>query len=199
MGVAEEQSSRIAGVRCEAGKPRQHGAGKISGIGFVGMVQALLVAIVAIVAARAVGADALKGAQGFAAIAAVGWFILGFSFYGWAYAAAGSLVSRQSDAQAAGLPISIPILVGYFASVSSLSSPDPSSFVRILAHFPPTTPLCMPTLIAGGGAAPWQIALAVVDVIIASALMARVAGAIYSSAILRTGKRIKWSEALRSA
>ena len=199
VGVAEEKSSRIAEVLLAAVRPRQLVAGKILGIGLVGFAQALVVAITAMIASHAVGADVLRGAQALAGLEAVGWFALGFGFYGWLYAAAGSLVSRQSDAQAAGFPISIPIFVGYFATVSSLGSTEPSSLVHVLAFLPPTAPLCMPTLIAAGRVEPWQVGLVVLASIVASVFMARIAGAVYASAILRTGKRIKWIEALRSA
>jgi ABC-2 type transport system permease protein len=199
VGVAEEKSSRIAEVLLAAVRPRQLVGGKILGIGLVGLTQALLVATSAIVASRVVGADVLSGAKAWGALAAVGWFILGFAFYGWAYAAAGSLVSRQSEAQAAGLPISIPLFAGYFVSLTALSSTDPSSLVKVMAYLPPTAPLCMPTLIANGGVAPWQVAAVVAGLVVSSWLMARIAGAVYANSILRTGKRIKWLEALRSA
>ncbi len=199
VGVAEEKSSRIAEVLLAAVRPRQLVGGKILGIGLVGLTQALLVATSAIVASRVVGADVLSGAEAWGALAAVGWFILGFGFYGWAYAAAGSLVSRQSDAQTAGLPISIPLFVGYFVSSTALGTAEPSTLVKLLAYFPPTAPLCMPTLIANGSVAPWQVAAVVAGLIVSSWLMARVAGAVYANSILRTGKRIKWLDALRSA
>jgi ABC-2 type transport system permease protein len=199
VGVAEEKSSRIAEVLLAAVRPRQLVGGKILGIGIVGLVQAIVVAITAVITSRVVGSNVLEGAKAFGALAAVGWFILGFTFYGWAYAAAGSLVSRQSDAQAAGFPLSIPLFVGYFAALSSVSSTDPSTLVKVLAYLPPTAPLCMPVLIDAGAVAPWQVALVIVASLAASLLVARVAGAVYSNSILRTGKRIKWVEALRSA
>ena len=199
VGVAEEKSSRIAEVLLAAVRPRQLVAGKVLGIGLVGTVQALAVALTAIVTSRIVGSNLLEGAKAFGAVGAVGWFVLGFAFYGMAYAAAGSLVSRQSDAQAAGFPLSIPLFVGYFAALSSLSTTEPSAFVRILAFLPPTAPLCMPVLINAGAVAVWQVALVVVVSIAAAVLVARVAGAVYSNSILRTGKRIKWMEALRAA
>jgi ABC-2 type transport system permease protein len=199
VGVAEEKSSRIAEVLLAAVRPRHLVGGKILGIGVVGLVQALVVALSAIVAARAVGSDVLKGAEAFGALAAVGWFALGFGFYGWLYAAAGSLVARQSDAQAAGFPISIPLFISYFAAVTGLSGGEPSALVRILAYLPPTAPMCMPTLLDRGGVPAWHVAAVVAGTILTSVLMARIAGAVYSNSILRTGKRIKWTEALRSA
>jgi ABC-2 type transport system permease protein len=199
VGVAEEKSSRIAEVLLAAVRPRQLVSGKVIGIGVVGVAQAIVVAVTAIVASRAVGADVLKGTDAFAALGAVGWFILGFAFYGWAFAAAGSLVSRQSDAQQAGFPITIPIFGGYLASATALGSGDPSTLVRVLAFLPPTAPLCMPTLIADHAVEPWQVAISVALVMVSAVFMARLAGAIYSNSILRTGKRVKWVEALRAA
>jgi ABC-2 type transport system permease protein len=199
VGVAEEKSSRIAEVLLAAVRPRHLVGGKILGIGLTGLAQAIVLAATAIVASRAVGSDALRGAHAFGAVAAVGWFVLGFSFYSWLYAAAGSLVNRQSDAQAAGFPITVPLFVGYFASLTSLGSAEPSTLVKVLAYLPPTAPMCMPTLIVSGGVEAWQVGLVVVMSLAASLVMARVAGAIYSNSILRTGKRIKWMEALRAA
>ena len=199
VGVAEEKSSRIAEVLLAAVRPRHLVGGKILGIGLVGLAQAIVVAATAIVASRAVGSDVLAGAHALGAVAAVGWFILGFSFYSWLYAAAGSLVNRQSDAQAAGFPITVPLFIGYFAALSSVSAAEPSALVKVLAYLPPTAPMCMPTLIQSGSVATWQVVATIAASIAASVLMARVAGAIYSNSILRTGKRIKWVEALRSA
>ena len=122
VGVAEEKSSRIAEVLLGALRPRQLVAGKIFGIGAVGFMQAAIVASTAMVASRVVGTDVVSGADPASVLGAVGWFVLGFGFYGWAFAAAGSLVSRQSEAQAAGFPISIPLFVGYIAATTSLGS-----------------------------------------------------------------------------
>jgi ABC-2 type transport system permease protein len=198
VGVAEEKSSRVAEVLLAAVRPRQLVAGKVIGIGLIGLAQALFVAGTALVSSRAIGSNVLGGANALDALAAVGWFVLGISFYGWAYAAAGSLVARQSDAQVAGAPITFPMYAGYVASTFALNG-EPSPVLRVLAFFPPTTPFCMPTLIALNDVAPWQVALSVVMLILAGLLMARLAGAIYANSILRSGKRIKWMEALRSA
>ena len=198
VGVAEEKSSRIAEVLLSAVRPRQLVAGKVLGIGTVGLIQAIVVAAVGLVASRSVGTAIVSGVDPFILVAAVGWFVLGFAFYGWAYAAAGSLVSRQSEAQAAGFPIAIPLLASYAAASTALTTSEPSSVLRVLAYLPPTAPLCMPTLAAMGHASATGIALSAAGTLLGALVMARVAGAVYSNAILRTGKKVKWSEALRS-
>lgn len=198
VGVAEEKSSRIAEVLLAAVRPRHLVTGKIVGIGVVGLAQALFVAVSAIVTSRIVGSNVLAGAEAWGALAAVGWFILGFGLYGPAFAAAGSLVNRQSEAQAAGFPVMIPIMAGYFATISAIGQANPSTLLKVLAFLPPTAPLCMPTLISLEAVAPWQIALTVVGVAASGVVVSMIAGAIYANAILRTGKRVKWLEAIRS-
>jgi ABC-2 type transport system permease protein len=187
VGVAEEKSSRIAEVLLAAVRPRHLVGGKVLGIGVIGLAQAVVVAATAVIAARVVGADVLEGAKAFGALAAVGWFVLGFGFYGWLYAAAGSLVSRQSDAQAAGFPITVPIILSYFVSLTSLGGNDPSTLLRVLAYLPPTAPMCMPTLLDSGGVPAWHVVAVIAATLALSVFMARVAGAVYSNSILRTG------------
>ena len=198
-GVAEEKSSRIAEVLLAALKPRQLVSGKIIGIGILGLIQALTVAVCAVVASRAVDVNVLAGTRIFYAFGAVGWFVLGFAFYGWAFAAAGSLVSRQSEAGAAAFPVFIPLFAGYLAATTSFGTTDPNTLIRVLAYFPPTAPLCMPVLIGNNAVEPWQVALSAAGVVVSVMLMARLASAVYSNSILRTGKRIKWIEAVRSS
>lgn len=198
-GVAEEKSTRIAEVLLAAVRPRDLVAGKIIGIGTLGLIQALAVAISAIVAARIVDIDVLAGTKALYALGAVGWFVLGFGLYGWAFAAAGSLVSRQSEAGAAAFPVYIPLFAGYFAATTSYGSADPNLLVKVLAFFPPTAPLCMPVLMATNTVQGWQIALSALGVVISIAFMARFASAIYANSILRAGKRVKWLAAYRAS
>lgn len=198
-GVAEEKSSRIAEVLLAALRPRDLVAGKILGIGVLGLIQATVVAISAIIATRVVDIDVLRGTDAFFALGAVGWFVLGFGFYGWAFAAAGSLVSRQSEAGSASLPVMIPMFAGYLGATTSFGSADPNTLVKVLAYLPPTAPFCMPVLIANHSVAGWQVALSVVGVLVAIAFISRVASTVYSNSILRSGKRIKWLAALRAS
>jgi ABC-2 type transport system permease protein len=198
-GVAEEKASRIAEVLLAAIRPRHLVGGKVLGIGLAGLLQASIVAVVAAVAAKSVDVDVLAGAKLFYIFGAVGWFALGFSFYGWAFAAAGSLVSRQSEVGAAATPVFIPMMAGYIASTSTFGASDANALVRVLAYLPPTAPFCMPALMSTDSVAWWQVALAAGGVGLSALVMARIAGAIYANSILRAGKRIKWLEAMRAA
>ena len=198
-GVAEEKSSRIAEVLLAAVRPRdlvsredhRHRHRSASS-------KRSTVAITAIVAARVVDLDVLAGHRGASTRSAPSaGSCLGFGFYGWAFAAAGSLVSRQSEAGAAAFPVYIPLFAGYFAATTSFGATDPNALIRVLAYVPPTAPLCMPVLIANDAVAGWQVALAALGVVGVDPVMARLAGAVYANSILRAGKRMKWLEAIR--
>jgi ABC-2 type transport system permease protein len=197
IGVIEEKSSRVVEVLLSAIRPRQLVAGKVLGIGATAVMQGALVAIAALVAAAATGANVFEGASRFIVLWVLLWFVLGYSTYAWLYAAIGSLISRQGDAQSAAFPLSIPILVGYISSATLLSGGDPSAFVRALSFFPLTAPMVMPMLIGAGKAAGWEIAVSIGLTVGGIAVLMRVAGDIYARAVLHTGQRLKLSQVVR--
>ncbi len=197
MGVIEEKASRVVEVLLSAVKPRDLVSGKVLGIGLVALMQALVVAAAALVAAQATGTHIFEGASRFAIFWTIAWFLLGYGFYAWAYAAVGSLVSRQADAQNAAFPLSVPVLVGYLSATTLLAGGDPSLFVRVLGFLPPTSPMVMPMLIGLGEAPGWQIALSMGLSVVGILLLMKVAGDIYSRAILHSGQRLRLRQVLR--
>jgi ABC-2 type transport system permease protein len=114
-------------------------------------------------------------------------------------AAAGSLVSRQEEASSMAFPIQMPLLVGYLITIGALSNGDDSKLLAVLSFLPPTAPVTMPIRIAIGAAKPWQVALSVALLVAGIVFTARVASRIYARSILRTGKRLKFRQALRAA
>jgi ABC-2 type transport system permease protein len=197
MGVVEEKASRVVEVLLSAIRPRQLVAGKVIGIGAVALAQGAVVAIAALGTSFATGTHVFEGASQFAILWTLGWFLLGYSFYSLAYASVGSLVSRQADAQNAAFPVGLPILVGYFTATTLLGATDPSPFTRVLSYFPPTAPMVMPMLIGVGKASAWQALISMGILVVATIFLARLAGAIYSRAILHTGQRLKLRQVLR--
>ncbi len=96
-GVVEEKSSRVIEVLMAAVPPRALLAGKILGIGTLGLLQLALTAFVGLAAASASGALELRSADvGIFAVVLL-WFVLGYVFYPTIYAIAGVIVSRQED------------------------------------------------------------------------------------------------------
>jgi ABC-2 type transport system permease protein len=198
IGVVEEKTSRVVEVLLSTIRPTQLLTGKVLGIGLVALLQAAILIVTAFVTSSAVGQPLLHGPSVVAIFSMLLWFVLGYSFYCTAYAAVGSLVSRQEDAQNAAFPVSLPLLIGYGFSFSAVGGSEPSAMVRFLSYFPPTSPLVMPVLIAVRAATFTQAAIAVALMLVSIFFLMRVAATIYSRAILHTGRRLKIAEVLRS-
>jgi ABC-2 type transport system permease protein len=127
------------------------------------------------------------------------WFVLGFAFYAVGYAAAGSLVSRQEDAQSAASPLAFLVLGAYFISLLVVG-PDPESVAAMICSFIPfTAPLAMPARIAQDAAAPWEIAVSIGSMLVGIWLMVRLAASIYERSLLQTGAPIQLWTAVREA
>lgn len=197
-GVVEEKSTRVVEVLLATLRPSHLLAGKILGIGTLAVLQGALVAAAAFAAASATGAHVLEGAAGLTVVEMVGWFVLGYAFYSSIYGAAGALVGRQEEVQNVSFPIGLPLLVAYFTAAGSISGGDVSPFAKLLSFLPPTAPISMPMRIAAGPVPGWEIALSIAMLLAGTVVAIRVAGIVYNRAILRTGKRITWRQAIRA-
>jgi len=197
VGVSEEKSSRVIEVLLAAVRPAQLLLGKVLGMGILALAQVAAIVITYVVLGLAVGSGLMHGAS--AEVLGVGamWILLGYAFYCTAYAAAGSLIDRQSDAYNASLPVQLPLIVAYMLSFTVLYADSVYGFYWFLAFFPPTAPISMTVLVAVGVARPWQIALSALICLAATVGMAWVAGTIYGRAILHTGGRLKLRQVLR--
>ena len=100
-GIVEEKTSRVIEVLLSTVKPSHLLAGKIIGLGLLGLAQILVVTAVGLGAAAAAGAIELDADVVSAALLALAWFVVGYAFYACAYACAGALVPRQEELQSA--------------------------------------------------------------------------------------------------
>lgn len=201
MGTVEEKQNRVVEVILARVRPWQILVGKVIGIGLLGLLQLLVLAGAAYLSAQlaGLGADIDLASIGLPIIAGVVfWFILGYAFYAFLYAAVGSTVSRQEDLQGAMmLPIAL-ILPGYFIALFAAENPD--GVVPVIASMmPPWAPFVMPVRIADGAALPWEIAVAVIGTAAAVVALVWIGSRVYAGALLRTGGRIKIREAWRAA
>ena len=196
VGVIEEKSSRVIEVLLSRLRPTELLAGKIAGIGLVGLAQLCLVAVAGLVALALSHDHHLPTTTGGTIAWIVVWFVLGYGFYSVLYGAAGSLVSRQEEAQSMTLPITALLLVAYFVALQTARSPD-STATLILSFVPPTAPMVMIVRIANGAVPWWQIALSVLLMLATIYGMVLLAGRIYTGAVLRLGRRVKLRDAWR--
>ena len=200
IGVMEEKASRVVEVLLAAVRPVRLLTGKVLGIGLVAFSQATLIVLVALIAAKAVGSDILHDSAPVVVGSTLLWLVLGYAFYCWVYAAAGSMAERQDQVQSLAFPLSLPIIVGYIYSLTTLETGNVSPFFKVLAYLPPTSPFAMPALVGLRDVTWWQFTVSVGLSIVGTVLMARLAARIYRRAILRTGRKVRLREAVaRSA
>ena len=188
-GVVEEKSSRVVEVVLSAVQPRHLLAGKVIGIGLLGLAQLALVAGLAAVLLVAGAFDA-PGSLGGDLALVIPWFALGFALYATAYAAAGALASRQQNADTAGQPVTYALLAAYFAGYVAVSADAEGVFASVLTVFPLTAPLVLPARSALVGVPLWEHALAVVLVLCAIYALVRFAGRVYGQGLLHSGPRL---------
>jgi ABC-2 type transport system permease protein len=195
LGVVEEKSSRVVELLLSTLRPWQLLAGKVVGIGLLGLAQLVLTGAVGIVAGIASGAvDVPSGVAGVAAQVVV-WFLLGFAFYACLYAALAALVSRQEEVQNVTAPLTVLLVGSFFLALTALDNPD-SGLVRATSVIPPFSTMVMPIRWAAGDAPLWEVGLSMLLMVVTVVALIRVAGRVYAGAVLRSGPRVRLREAL---
>jgi ABC-2 type transport system permease protein len=95
-GVVEEKSTRVVELLLSAIRPRQLLAGKVIGIGLLGLGQLILIGLCGVLIGSASGQLDVNGDVAAAVGVVMLWFLLGFALYSCAFAVAGALVPRQA-------------------------------------------------------------------------------------------------------
>ena len=197
-GVIEEKTNRVVEVLMSALRPHQLMAGKVIGIGLLGIAQLLLIVVTAAVAALAVDLVDIPDVSAGLIGSLLLWFVLGFSFFSVAYAAAGALVSRLEEAQSVATPLTMVGVAGYFAAFAVLENPD-GVVAKITTFIPPVAPFVVPIRQAQDAITGWESILSVALMLAATYGLIRLAGRVYSGAILSVGARVRLRDAWQSA
>ena len=197
-GVVEEKSSRVVELLLAAIRPRDLLAGKVLGIGLLALLQLGVIAGVGIATASVTGALEVDSDVISAVALAVVWFVLGYAFYATLFACAGALVPRQEELQAATMPLTLTILIGFFLSFGVLQNPD-GTLAKVSAFIPPLAPMTLPPRIALGEAEVVEIIGGVVVCVLAILVLVPLAARIYSGGLLGVRSRVKLSDAWRGS
>lgn len=197
-GIVEEKASRIVEVLLATIRARELLAGKIVGIGLVGLMQLVVIGAGATALGVATDQVDLTGDTVRAVGVVLAWFVLGYAFYACLFAVAGALVSRQEDVQNTTTPLSIVLFGSFMLSFAALDDPA-GGLATALSFLPPTAPIIAPVRLIAGEMPVEQIVGAVVVLLASTAALVAVAARIYSHAVLRTGTRVKLLEAWRAA
>ena len=197
IGVIEEKTNRVVEVVLGTLRPHHLLAGKVIGIGVLGIAQVVAIGVIAIVLMPLQDAFDIPAAATSVLAWAFVWYVLGFAFYAVAYAAAGSLVSRQEEAQNAAFPLTMMLMAAYFIASFSITGENP--VLRVASLLPMFAPMTMPLRIAGADAAGWEIAVSLALMLLTTYGLIRFAGRVYAGGLLQGAGRVKWKEAFRAS
>ncbi|MGZ4277557.1 MAG: ABC transporter permease [Solirubrobacteraceae bacterium] len=194
--VIEEKSSRVVELLLTTLSPRHLLAGKVLGIGALGLGQLLLAGAAALVAGRLAGGAGLPSAAPEAIVLVVLWFVLGYALFSAAYAAVGALISRHEDLDTAAAPITMVVLIAFYVAILvALQSPN-GTLARVAAFVPPLAPMVVPARVALGDMGVAELGAAIALDLLATAALILLAARIYERAILRIGAPVKLRRAL---
>lgn len=198
VGVVEEKTSRVVEILLATIKPLHLLWGKIIGIGVIALAQVLILGATAVVAGKLSGLLTLPGIAAGVFAAVIVWFILGFLFFATLYAATGALVSRQEELNSTSTPLTMLAMAVMYSATFGISALD-STLIKTLSWIPPFSAALMPMRVATGDTNGLQITITLLTMVVACGATAWIAARIYERSILRTGSRVRWSEALSMA
>ncbi|TVR23584.1 MAG: ABC transporter permease [Ilumatobacter sp.] len=184
-GVAVEKSSRVSEVLLAIVPVRALLFGKVVGTGIIG-VSILLIGSAPVLVRIGIGAEMPAG-SGATLAAAIVFSVVGLVQYLCVAAALGALVERSEDVNATVGPLTVVLFAGYIAG-RPLSD---SVIGLVLALFPLTSPLVMPSRVALGTASLVEVLVALGLLVVGVMVAARFATVVYRRAIVRTGARLR--------
>ena len=120
------------------------------------------------------------------------FFIFGYMLYASLFAAIGSAVENEGDTQQLQIPITIPLLLGFFIAIYAFKAPD-SGLVFWGSMIPFTSPIVMLARLPFG-VPTWELVVSIVLLIATFAVCAWISAKIYKVGILMFGKKSTWKD-----
>jgi ABC-2 type transport system permease protein len=124
------------------------------------------------------------------------FFVLGYGVYSSLYAAVGASVNSEQEAQQALAPILVLIIASALFSQPVMLNPT-NTLARVASMFPLSAPIIMPLRMSLVPIPPWEMAVAVLGLVIAVVAVIWVAARIYRIGLLMYGKRPSFRELAR--
>ena len=120
-------------------------------------------------------------------IAFLFFFVFGYLLYASLFAAIGSGVENEGDSTQLQLPVTIPLMLGFFVALYAFKAPD-SSLVFWFSMIPFTSPIVMLARIPFG-VATWELVLSIALLVGTFVVCAWASAKIYKVGILMYGKK----------
>lgn len=206
-GVLEEKTTRVAEVVVSSVPAETLLAGKILGVGAVGLTQQILWVITTVMMFKArepilakFGVSTMPFALpeisiGLALLLLL-FFILGFIFYSSLYAAVGASVNTEQEAQQAVQPMLI-LLVATAIFINPILLNPTSRLAQVMSLLPFSAPIIMPLRLALGSVPWYELAGSLVGVLLACLAATWFAARVYRVGLLMYGKRATLGEMIK--
>jgi ABC-2 type transport system permease protein len=203
--VVEEKTSRIVEVLVSSLRPFQLLAGKVIGVGAVGLLQMGIWLLAGKLladnragvarllgqsdeAAAAIGSFSLPPVPVTTIILALGFFLLGYFLYAAMFAAVAAMVNTEAEARQAQTPVVMLLVIPSLLMVGILNTPD-GQMALTLSLIPFTSPIAMPVRWAASPVPIGQVMLSLALLFLTVVAITWVAGRIYRVGILAYGKK----------
>ncbi|MBZ5521090.1 MAG: ABC transporter permease [Acidobacteriia bacterium] len=200
QAVVEEKSSRVMEVMLATAKAEELMAGKIMGVGAVGLTQIGIWGVASMIypsIGMAAGAFDIRTIVPLHVLIYFPvFFLLGYTLYSSLYAAMGAMVNSQQEAQQLQQLVALPLVVPLFLIGYIIQYPNSTLSVAV-SIFPLTSPLIMFARIAMGTVPPWQVALSIGLLLVTIYGTVLLCARIYRIGILMYGKKPTLPEILK--
>jgi ABC-2 type transport system permease protein len=204
--LGDEKKNRVMELLLTSVHPRHLLAGKVTGLGLLGLLQAVAWLGTAYVLLR-LGGQAM-GLKALASLspAILAWgvvlFLLGYGVYGSLLAGLGALSPGPEEAGQAFIVVIWPLLVPMFLFVALIEQPH-GTLATALSLFPPTAPVAMLTRLvsaaaAGAPVAAWQPALASILLALTAGVTLRAVARLFQAKHLLSGQPFSIRRYLRA-
>ena len=206
-GVIEEKQTRVAEVVVSSVSPTTLLGGKVLGVGAVGLSQMVIWLAASYIMMKF--RTSLLAQFGVSAIpiqfptitvsmvlVLLVFFLLGYTFYAALFAAIGSMVNSEQEAQQAQLPAVMLLVATVMFLQPVLSNPD-GMLATILSWLPFSSPIVMPLRMSAVSISGWQITLSILCLVASCYIAVVIAARIYRTGLLMYGKQPELREVLR--
>ena len=200
--VIQEKTSRIFEVMLATVTPGDMLAGKLIGIGAVGLTQiAIWVTAAVLFAGSALGVRLMSGDMKIHVSAAqvvlfILYFVLGYALYSTLFAGLAATCDTEQELQQYSPLAAVPIWLSFGMIAFIVSNPN-SVWSVAISMFPPCAPITMFLRLASQFPPYWQIALSLGLMVLSVYIMLWLSSRIYRVGILMYGKRATLPEMLR--
>jgi ABC-2 type transport system permease protein len=206
-GVLEEKTTRVAEVVVSSVPAETLLAGKVLGVGAVGLTQQLIWVVTSVMIFKL--REPLLAKLGISSIpfqmpeisVALGallllFFLLGFIFYASLYAAVGSSVNTEQEAQQAMLPL-LTLLVATAVFINPILLNPTGRTAFIMSMLPFSAPIIMPLRLSLVSVPWYELTGSIVALALSCVIAVWLAARIYRVGLLMYGKRATFKEMRR--